>query len=88
VSKQKTLPFRLLYENSLFTIFSEPSRDIQRSNDSRTYRKECEAYSVQVDPSNGKPVEPEVVCILRPSDLVTPVQNPRGGNRRSTTKFN
>lgn len=80
-NKPKVIPFHLLYKDSLFTIFSEPSRNISRSTDQRVYRKVCDAYSVVVD-SSGKDVEPEVAAILRPSDLVLPASRPRSQNNR------
>lgn len=85
MAKPKAIPFWLLYQDSLFTIHSEPSRGIDRSNDTRTYRKVCDAYSVQVSPETGEPCEPEKVAILRPNDLVIPASRPRaGGNTRNT----
>lgn len=77
----KPLPFHLLYKDSLFTIFSEPSRSIPRSTDKGVYRKVCEAFSVAADPATQQDVEPEKAIILRPNDLVTPLPRPRTFNR-------
>jgi hypothetical protein len=84
MNKPKVIPFHLLYKDSLFTIHSEPSRNIARSTDSRTYRKVCDAYSVLVT-AEGKDAEPEYPIILRPHDLVLPASRPTGGNRNKSS---
>lgn len=81
-NKEKVLPFHLLYKDSMFRIFSEPSRNISRSTDKRVYRKVCDAYSVEVVESTGRDVEPERAIILRPNDLCSPL--PRPQSRRFT----
>lgn len=80
MAKQLTLPFRLLQDGSTFTIHSEPSRGITRSDDKRTYLKVCMAYSVECEPGSSTPVDPEHAIILRPNDLVVPKSRPRHHN--------
>lgn len=82
MNKPKVIPFHLLYKDSLFTIHAEPSRNIARSSDSRTYRKVCDAYSVLVG-VDGKDAEPEYPIILRPHDLVLPASRPSSTNRKT-----
>src|SRR5687768_13928156 len=87
MGNNKPLPFHLLYADSHFKIHSEASRGILRSDDTRTYRKVAESHSVQVDEDTGKDKEPEVVCILRPNDLVVPVSRPRNKGVRTMNRY-
>lgn len=58
--------FARLRVGSEFSIFAEPSRNIRKSDDKRTYIKEAESYSVEKG-------NPDNAIILYPEDLVNPL---------------
>lgn len=72
----KPIPFKLLYDDSQFTIYSEPSRGLSHADikDTSVYRKVSNAWSQSVE-------DEEKCIILRPNDLVTPL--PRKTNHNN-----
>lgn len=59
----RPLRFENLYPCSLFTIVAEPSRNIFRSKDKRTYRKAVNGFYAE-DVATGEG------CVLMPQDIV------------------
>lgn len=59
--------FHKLRVGSDYQIFAEPSRNIRKSSDTRTYTKVQESFSV------AKGEKPERAIILYPDDLVIPL---------------
>lgn len=66
--------FSRLEDGSDFQIFAEPSRNLRKSSDRRTYTKNCDAFSTVKGTLN---TEEEVVAILYPEDLVIPLSRGR-----------
>lgn len=62
----RPIRFHKLLPGSKFNIFAEPSRGIQKSNDKRTYIKDCEAFSTNTE-------DAEHCIILDRQDLVVPL---------------
>ena len=74
-STKRVLPikFERLRVGSEYQIFAEPSRDIRKSNDKRTYIKVAESWSVEKGTPNDSLGIAERAIILYPEDLVVPL---------------
>lgn len=66
----RPIRFARLEVGSKFTIFAEPTRGIQHSEDKAVYTKMAESYSEKSDDATG-------VIILYPEDLVVPRSRPK-----------
>lgn len=67
---RRPIRFSKLENGSLYEIFAEPTRGIQRSKDKTVYKKMSDSYSISVE-------NPDKHIILYPEDLVIPLS--RGG---------
>lgn len=68
-NKIRPIKFARLEAGSKFDIFAEPTRGINKSNDSTVYIKRAEAFSEAVG-------DADKVIILYPDDLVRPLSRP------------
>lgn len=66
----RPIRFHKLEVGSRFTIFAEPSRGIQLSNDSATYVKTAASYSAELGNDDN-------VIVLDFEDLVVPRSRPK-----------